>query len=980
MEEYHFFLINELNSKLLAKVIFSEGILTFFLISLEKNILFTTVESSKNSFAQFKSASESIQFIKDCVQSKKVEVLWDDFQVKLYFRHTRLSGASALVCVMLNLSSNAESIQFINNLSTSQLANLVEVTNKMNSASEDSFININKMFISAKLEEELNQLVDLNSIIKTKLALKTKPVSDHSKLKKNNTPLYDRKNTILKVKRPNQYLDLKTDFCNYESYFLLALISKYPVISKFMRTLTLHVVTFAVQELTPLMGQEIARRKVRFTDRKISNIMAYTQFFKPLDITLIGPIIDNKTTFKRLTDETKLNLIFTKYTFDFDKFEQEEEIQNVQSLTVAANDVKNYQLQYIGMLSSLKRLNLRNNALTDRGLLHLLGMQNLTHLWLTRNGLSDNCLNTLKNLKSLMFLEIDDNYFTSINILLELKELKSLYAANNLLNDEGIEDVSMNANLVELDLSANNIREIKFEEDHICRRIKKLWMGSNKLSSKSITNIANLVSLVFLDLSSNEVNNIKIQPIEKLVNLQSLKLSHNVIGSKGLSKFAAFKQLENLDLASNRIDEDCWETIFKLSKLKRLDLNSNKLRYIGQEIDGKVVPLSIGDFCKDLVYLNLCNNQLEGNSLLSLKDLLKMEEISLSNNNLTSFGYAYLDDMTKLQIVKLSNCHLDSYNIKQFYNLTNLTKMDLGNNDINDYCCKLFKYYYNLRWLNLEMNNLTAKGIKRLSGLELVYLNLSNNRLDNESATFIAQIKTLTELNLSFNNFQVEGIDLMFALPKLQEFDFSRNKVSRFICLSNETIKHLQVLTATGNDIRSVGLQFFNNLNSILVELYLDSCGIGQSGPSELRNLETLQILSLKDNKLTSSSCVYLEKLVNLTELYLCYNMITSEGLKYLGKLKELVKLFVSNNQITEEGVPFLENLANLTHLDFDRNNIRDSGTETLLYLKKLTNLNLGWNKITELGCANICQMRSITFLSISFASTKSDCCFERNS
>ena len=73
-------------------------------------------------------------------------------------------------------------------------------------------------------------------------------------------------------------------------------------------------------------------------------------------------------------------------------------------LDFSQGQVTNADLETIGQLTSLTRLNLANNELTDDGINHLLGLGELGYLNLYGNAVSDASLSTLKNLARLKSL------------------------------------------------------------------------------------------------------------------------------------------------------------------------------------------------------------------------------------------------------------------------------------------------------------------------------------------------------------------------------------------------------------------------------------------------------------------------------------------------------------------------------------------------------------------------------------------------
>uniref|UniRef100_A0A8C1LUU1 Uncharacterized protein n=1 Tax=Cyprinus carpio TaxID=7962 RepID=A0A8C1LUU1_CYPCA len=158
--------------------------------------------------------------------------------------------------------------------------------------------------------------------------------------------------------------------------------------------------------------------------------------------------------------------------------------------------------------------------------------------------------------------------------------------------------------------------------------------------------------------------------------------------------------------------------------------------------------------------------------------------------------------------------------------------------------------------------------------------------------------------------------------------------------------------------------------NSNLRELDLSRNQIGDSGVTEisslLRNSQTLQILSLKNNCITEGGCHVLAAALNsnpsnLTELDLSENKLGNPGMKIILTLFEnvqcrLEKLKLNCISITDQGCGALASAfnSNLRELDLSRNQIGDSGVTEISSLLRnsqtLQILRLSDCSITEEG------------------------------
>ena len=169
-------------------------------------------------------------------------------------------------------------------------------------------------------------------------------------------------------------------------------------------------------------------------------------------------------------------------------------------------------------------------------------------------GTAFNKLKEIKGLepyKNLVKLIIKDTEIREIQGLSHLSKLQILILENNKISTIRSEDLSNLENLKYLNLSGNELTEIK---------------GLDQLSK-----------LKYLDLSNNNIS--QINGLKKLVNLQILNLSRNKIVDVNSKDFLSFDKLKELYLSQNQI-QDIGASIKELGNLEILDLSNNKISKI----------------------------------------------------------------------------------------------------------------------------------------------------------------------------------------------------------------------------------------------------------------------------------------------------------------------------------------------------------------------------------------------------------------
>ncbi|MED6206834.1 hypothetical protein PIB30_030394 [Stylosanthes scabra] len=234
-------------------------------------------------------------------------------------------------------------------------------------------------------------------------------------------------------------------------------------------------------------------------------------------------------------------------------------------------------------------------------------------------------------LQELVFIDNPSLVLPITDILLQnFTSLRRLVLVNNGFHGELPETVGSFANLEEVTLSGNN------------------------LSGQVPTSLGTLEKLKVLDLSHNDFHGCIPESFGdgKFMELVKLDLSHNGFGCRIPESLGHLQSLELLDLSFNKFGNFGVPLFLgKVPTLKEVYLSGNNLGGVIPEIWGNLggirgigfsmmglvgeIPASMGVYLKNLTYLGLDNNMLEGPVPEEFGLLESADEINLENNNLS---------------------------------------------------------------------------------------------------------------------------------------------------------------------------------------------------------------------------------------------------------------------------------------------------------------------------------------------------------
>uniref|UniRef100_A0A669PK06 Leucine rich repeats and immunoglobulin like domains 1 n=1 Tax=Phasianus colchicus TaxID=9054 RepID=A0A669PK06_PHACC len=367
----------------------------------------------------------------------------------------------------------------------------------------------------------------------------------------------------------------------------------------------------------------------------------------------------------------------------------------------------------------------------------------LRHVNLSYNKLTEIDPSAFAELLNLQEVQLNNNELTAIPSLgPAASNVRALHLHHNRIRSIEASQLKPYVALETLDLSFNDITEIRNGCFPQGLHIKELYLGSNRISTLEPGAFDSLSrSLLTLRLSKNRITQLPVKAF-RLPRLTQLELNRNRIRLiEGLT-FQGLDSLEVLKLQRNNISKLTDGAFWGLAKMQVLHLDYNSLTEVNS---GSLYGLS------SLHQLHLSNNSISRINPDGWSFCQKLHELILSYNNLTRLDEGSLADLGGLHVLRLSH------------------------NSINHIAEGAFKGLKNLRVLTLFGNKIKSVAKKAFSGLEaLEHLNLGDNAIRSIQADAFAKMKSLRQLHINSDSFlcdcQLKWLPPWLVEKELQSF------------------------------------------------------------------------------------------------------------------------------------------------------------------------------------------------------------------
>ncbi|THF95668.1 hypothetical protein TEA_002715 [Camellia sinensis var. sinensis] len=656
------------------------------------------------------------------------------------------------------------------------------------------------------------------------------------------------------------------------------------------------------------------------------------------ELDLSANYIEDIKEFRNINNLEKLDLSGNSIE-DIKGFERLHVLGKLELLDLSYNSFNNGIIPSLGVLSSLKTLNLQSNNLNgsiDIGEFH--NMSNLEELDLSKNHIDS--IKGLKSLSKLKMLNLRRNELKGLVTSNGLKSLSKLKMLNLRWNElKGL--VSSNGeNLSLLGIDINSLNKIFLHNVGVMSSLRVLTLRNISLNG-SLPNQGwcELSNLQELDLSENGFNGMLPSCLEDLTSIRILDLSFNQFtGNLTSSPLSNLPALEFLSLSYNHFEIPVSFISFcNHSKLKVFLGDNNRLS------DQIEFQTWIPKFQLKVLSLSNCGSNNLGKFPDSVSIPPSLEALDISNNHMYGKLPRWMGNMSSLMGIAMFSNHFEGPIPVEFCKLSYLQFLDVSDNNLSGSILSCFNQS-TVKHVHLNRNQLSGPMTHAFyNSSSLVTLDLSDNHLNGTIPSWIGSLHVLSILLLKFNNFEGEIPVQLCQLKQLSILDLSENNFSGPIPLC----------------FREIPFETTHEKSSLETRLRLYatfSLWRFVEGSKLVKNHYSMDIAC--ENIIFHS--LDIQQKVEFTTKHGSY--------AYKGNILDYMSgVDLSCNHLTGEIPLEMGNLSNIRDLNLSHNNLFGSIPSTFSQLKQIESLDLSYNRLNGKIPSQLIELDKLEVFSVAY-------------
>ncbi|XP_070497788.1 chaoptin-like [Chironomus tepperi] len=495
--------------------------------------------------------------------------------------------------------------------------------------------------------------------------------------------------------------------------------------------------------------------------------------------------------------------------------------------------------------------------------------------------------------------------------------LQELYINLNLLTSLPPGAFNRLNNLVELDLSSNNFRDIPADAFRYLTRLDSLILNNCSIETLNPEWFASLNALTELRIDNNHIHNIPDNIFTDIQQLSVFSMAGNQIRNIHGTSFGNLSSLIYFLAQDNRVrafDSQIFDQSPNLRVLNMdgnlcADANYNSVYYNRDLVRTEMsncfrmfdgfIECAYYDgyfyYCSMTIqnvqgrndFMEITGNHYED---LSNNDVRMVDAEVQDTRNIPSIICRQFPNMDELFI---QDSHVQVINEQSFEECRNLGFLNLNGNEITTVPDFTFVNNPNIFTMELYNNLISTIEPNAFAGLEMELLDLEKNLLTSIDGRWFEPSKEyLTYIYMPANRLQDIPEDAFASLNNLMSLDLGINP---------------------GINLPS---GVFQPLRGSLQRLFLDECDISEINPLWFEGLQELRLLMLNENQIDNLQPGVFDNLPNLFTIDVGLNRLTMVHSDSFGStLSVLTNYYNDGNPTTSIDPDFFDRAVNLNYL-----------------------------------------------------------------
>ncbi|KAJ4831716.1 hypothetical protein Tsubulata_047724, partial [Turnera subulata] len=647
-------------------------------------------------------------------------------------------------------------------------------------------------------------------------------------------------------------------------------------------------------------------------------------------------------------------------------------LTNLEELFLDGTYIPRSVLLNIGALSSLKILSLNqcklNGTLPEE-------------LYLSDNGLVGKLPSCMRNLSSLLVMDLSSNQFTgnvAFTPLIDLISLQCLSFSSNhfrvpssfasFFNHSNIKFISCDHNELitepNLQTSSAPVFQLNFFSMSNCTpktgkteypyflyfqhdlRVLDLsdnnfggqfpsWLVQNNTRLKQLY-LKNTALVGPLQLKNNAI----------FSNLSTIDISSNYMHSETLKTICSiFPNLQNLMISDNGLTGGIPQCFENMSYLGRLDMSNNKLSSALFEL--------MPSFGSSLWFLKLSNNNFKGRMSATFLNQTSFEYLFIDNNNFYGHIPNSLSPKIFQSVLDISNNHFSGMLPRWLGNLSSIQAIDFSKNQLEGSIPEEICNLNQLEFLDLSENNLSGY-IPSCSNLPRIsHVHLYQNQLSGPLRYAFYNSSNLFTLDLGDNKLTGPIPKWINSLSELSVLLLKGNNLDGDLPVELCLLKQLSILDLSQNMFSGRLPPCLSNINS--TDIWIKS---QPSAQTFLADDEDDSLKGARLNKMIMWPEVRVDEFIEFRTKTNYYSYKDSV-------LNLMSGVDLSCNRFTGEIPPEIGNMQGLRALNLSHNNLTGAIPTTFSNLEQIESLDLSYNGLTGGIPQQLTELYSLAVFSV---------------